>query len=252
MTNTKSGRSLFQRYAALLALLVLTAGCSDDNGTRFFDPGNGEPETIEFQDGVWPSSHWVGTNDAFLKDGPVLDDYNFGPVNFDTVGSRLLTDRHYESRYIVRMDISSLTDCAEIVRAELHLHLSFPSADSLVFEAYEVTVPEVMPGTWLEGTGGPQGGVSWLTVDGTVPWDVDGGDLVGAPFDSATVTEDSIMSFEIPNALAFRWIEEPFSNHGIVVRLVSTMPGEHIVLHTRESLLLLARPRLLIEYIPGG
>jgi hypothetical protein len=252
MTNSKSGRGVFRRYAVPLALLVLAAGCSDDNGTRFFDPGNGESETIEFQDGVWPSSHWVGTNDAFLKDGPGLDNYNFGHVSFDTIGSRLLTDRYYESRYIVRMDISSLTDCAEIVRAELHLHLSFPSADSLVFEAYEVTVPEVMPGTWLEGVGGLQGGVSWSTVDGAVPWDSAGGDLVGASFDSATVTQDSIMSFELPNALAFRWIEEPLSNHGIVVRLVSTMPGGHIILHTRESAFLLTRPRLLIEYIPGG
>lgn len=252
MTDTRPGRSAFLRYVPLVIFLVLAAGCSENNDTIFFDPGNGEPETIEFQDGLLPSPRYAGTSDAFLKDGPGLDEYNFGHMSFDTVGSRLLTDRYYESRYILQVDISSLTDCAEIISAELHLHLSFPSADSLVFEAYEVTVPEVLPGTWLEGVGGLQGGVSWLTVDGAVPWDEQGGDLVGAPFDSATVAQDSVMSFEIPSTLAFRWIEDPLSNHGIVVRLVGTIPGEHIVLHTRESAIPSARPRLMIEYIPGG
>lgn len=252
MTNKKPWRIAFRRYKPLLALLVLAAGCSEDSNKIFFDPGDGRIETIEFQDGLLPSPRYVGTADAFLKNGPGLDNYNFGNTDYDTVGSRLLTGSYYESRYIVQVDISSLTDCSEIISAELHMHLSFPSADSLVFEAYEITVPEVLPGTWLEGVGGPQGGVSWLDVDGAIPWDVPGGDLVGAPFDSATVVQDSVMSFEIPSTLAFHWIEDPLSNHGIVVRLVETMPGEHLVLHTRESALPFARPRLIIEYISGG
>lgn len=252
MINSRSARSTFRGFAPLFLFFLLAAGCSENNDTIFFDPGNGESEIIEFQDGILPDPRYVGTNDAFLKDGPGLDNYNFGHMSYDTVGSRLLTGSYYESRFIVRIDISALTDCAEIVRAELHLNLSLPSADSLVLEAYEVTVPQVLPGTWLEGFGGPQGGVSWLDVDGAVSWDTPGGDLVGTPFDSATVTQDSVMMFDIPNELVFRWIEQPLSNHGIVMRLVGTMPGEHIILHTRESILPDARPRLLIEYIPGG
>ena len=252
MIDIGSGRNLFKRVAPLLALFFIAAGCGDDGGKIIFDPGNGESVTIEFQDGFLPTSFYSGTRDAFLKDGPGLDTYNFGTTGYDTVGSRLLTDSYYESRYIVRMEISSLSDCAEIIRAELHLHVSFPSSDSLVFEAYQVTVPEVLPGTWIEGFGGPMNGVDWITVDGAVPWDTEGGDLVGAPIDSATVAQDSVMMFEIPGVIALGWIEEPLSNHGIAVRLVGTMPGEHIILHTRESALFLARPRLLIEYIPGG
>ena len=110
----------------------------------------------------------------------------------------------------------------------------------------------MLPVSWLEGLGGLHNGVSWREVDGEIPWDEPGGDLVGAPFDSATVTQDSVISFVIPSALVFRWIEEPLSNHGIVVRLVGTMPGEQIILHARESEFPFARPRLLIEYIPGG
>ncbi len=252
MTGGGSRRNLIARLALLIALLLLAAGCSDDGDTLFFDPGNGKSVTIEFQDGVRPTVFYSGTRDAFLKDGPGLDNYNFGTIPYDTVGSRQLTDRLYESRYIVRMEISSLTDCDEIVRAELYLHVSLPSADSLVFEAYRVTVPEVLPGTWVEGFGGPMNGVDWMTVDGAVPWDVEGGDFIGAPIDSATVAQDSVMMFEIPDWVALGWIEEPLSNHGIAVRLVDTMPAEHIILDTRESALLFARPRLLIEYIPGG
>jgi hypothetical protein len=252
MTITGSRRNFFGRFTALLVLFALAAGCGEDDDMIFFDPGDNESVTIEFQDGVLPTMSYSGTRDAFLKDGPGLDKYNFGITGYDTVGSRLLTDSYYESRYIVRMEISSLTDCAKIIRAELHLNVRFPSADSLVFEAYRVTVPKVLPGTWTEGFGGPMSGVDWITVDGAIPWDTGGGDLVGAPIDSATVTQDSVMMFEIPDALALDWIEKPLSNHGIVVRLVGTMPGEYGILHTRESATLSARPRLLIEYIPGG
>jgi hypothetical protein len=252
MTNSRSRRSVPRRLATLLAPILIAAGCSEENNSILFGPGNGENEIIEFQDGLLPTSFYFGTRDAFLMDGPGLDNFNFGITSYDTVGFRLLTDRYYESRYIVRMNISSITDCSEIVRAEIYLHVSYPSADSLVFEAYEVTVPQVQPGTWLEGLGGSMNGVDWVTVDGTDLWDEAGGDLVGAPFDSATVTQDSVMVFEIPSELAFRWIEEPLTNHGIAVKLVGTMPEEHIILHTRESGLGFARPRLLIEYIPGG
>jgi len=252
MTHSRSGRSVARRLAPLLAMIAIVAGCGSGNDTIYFGPVNGDEETIEFQDGRLPTSFYMGTRDAFLMDGPGLDNVNFGHVPFDTVGSRLLTASYYESRYIIRMDVSPLSGCSEIVRAELYLHIDLPSADPLVFEAYEVTVPQVLPGTWLEGLGGRMNGVDWLTADGAIAWNEEGGDLVGAPFDSATVKQDSVMVFEIPNALVFRWIEEPITNHGIVVRLVGTMPGEHIILYTRESAVGHRRPRLLIEYMPGG
>ncbi len=252
MIGTGGRRNTLVGYAAIFAFLALAGGCGKDDNTIFFDPGGDEPVIIQFQDGVLPTMSYFGTSDAFLKDGPGLDNYNFGVTAYDTVGSRLLTDSYYESRYIIRMEISSLTDCAELIRAELYLHVNSPSADSLVFEAYRVTVPEVLPGTWTEGFGGPVNGVDWMTVDGAIPWDTEGGDLVGAPIDSATVVRDSVMMFEIPNWIALSWIEEPLSNHGVVVRLVGTMPGEHTILQARESAELSARPRLLIEYIPGG
>lgn len=252
MTRSTQQRSARVWFAALLAFILIAAGCGDENDTIYFGPVNGDNETIEFQDGHMPTSLYRGTRDAFLKDGPGLDTVNFGLRPSDTVGSRLLTENYYESRYIVRMDISMLTDCAEVVRAELHLRIHDHSSDSLVFEAYEVTVPEVIPGTWLEGLEGPMNGVDWRTVDGAVSWDTPGGDLVGSPFDSATVTLDSVMVFDIPSDLVFRWIEDPLSNHGIVVRLIGTMPGEHVILRARESAEAFTQPRLLIEYIPGG
>lgn len=251
MTKRRNGRIAFTGIVPLLIFLSLAAGCGEEGESIYFDPGNGESETIEFQDGVLPSPSYTGTRDAFLKDGPGLDNHNFGQVASDTVGIRLLTASYYESRFIIRFDISGLTGCAEINSVVLFLRLSLPSADSLVFEAHEATVPQVLPGTWLEGVGGLQGGVSWVDVDGEISWDTKGGDLVGAPFDSATVEQDTVMTIEIPSDLAFRWIEDPLSNHGIVLRLLGTFTGEHVILHTRESVAAF-RPRLMIEYIPGG
>ena len=252
MRAQRSPRGESGLAAVLLALALIAGGCSEDSGKIFFGPGNGEVETVDFQDGLLPSPDYSGTRDAFLKDGPGLLDNNFGHVGSDTVGYRLLTADRYESRFIVRFDISALSGCAEIDSAVLFLRLSLPSADSLVLEAYEATVPQVLPGTWLEGLGGLYAGVSWRYADGVAPWDDPGGDVVGAPFDSATVAQDTIMAFVVPSDLAFRWIEDPLSNHGILVRMLGTFPGEHIILHSRESAAVEMRPRLMIAYIPGG
>jgi hypothetical protein len=242
--------------AGIAAFLAAAEGCGNDKDTITWPPINGTPVLVSFQDGVYPDSAYSGTRDAFLKEAPAPDNDNFGHMCCDTVGSlELLPWRFFERRFIVRTDLTSITDCSSIIVAVLYLHVSqmvsFP-ADTVIFEACEVTVPEVFTGSWLEGEGGTGGGVSWACVDGEVPWDSQGGDIIGTPLDSATVAADSVISFVLPNALVFRWIEEPETNHGVLIKPAETGHTNARIFHTRESPVGFARPRLEIEYLSGG
>jgi hypothetical protein len=242
--------------AGIIALLMPMGGCGD-NDTITFPGVDGTPVLVSFQDGVDPDSSYSGTRDAFLKEGLYPNSENYGHMNSDTVGSlELVPGRYFERRFIVRMDLTSITDCAYVTGAILHLHvspvISFP-ADTMTFESYEVTVPEVLTGSWPEGTGGTEGGVSWSYVDGDVRWDQEGGDIAPAPFDSATVAaDDSVISFPVPNALVLRWISEPETNHGVVIKPAVSQGVHARIFHTRESSEPVDRPRLEIEYLRGG
>jgi hypothetical protein len=235
---------------ALAWVLSPFSSCTED-GTILFDPSSRLQE-IDFRDGVSPDSLYSGTRDAFLKEGNPLVNYNFGTNPFDTVGHLFLTDRYFERRQIIRFDITDITDCGDVLTAELRLHFSSMSPDTLTLQAYEASVPEIVGASWLEGTGGLAAGVSWQTVEGAIPWETEGGDPVGLPIETVVTSQDTVASFLLPNSLVLRWIEEPESNHGVVIGALNRGVEEYIILHTRESLEADQRPRLSIEYLRGG
>lgn len=237
--------------AGVIWLLSALSGCSEDGDSIFFNPSS-RLEEIVFQDGIFPDSAYSGTRDAFLKEGNPFSNWNFGTTPYDTVGHLYLTDSYFERRMIIRFDLSEITDCGEVFSAELQLHFSSPSPDTLTLQAYQVTVPEILVTSWLEGTGGIFAGVSWLYADGTAPWDREGGDLVGSPVSTVVASVDTLISFILPNSLVLGWIEDPETNHGVVIRLAETVSEEFLILHTRESLVLDERPLLAIEYLGGG
>jgi hypothetical protein len=240
---------------ALLALVLawfLSAfsGCTEDS-TIFFDPSSRLQE-IDFQDGVSPDTLYSGTRDAFLKEGNPLVNNNFGTTPFDTVGHLFLTDRYFERRQIIRFDLTDISDCGDVLSAELRLHFSSMSSDTLILRAYEVSVPEIVGASWLEGTGGLAGGVSWQTVEGAIPWEAEAGDPIGLPIETVVTSQDTAAAFTLPNSLVLGWIEEPDDNHGIIISVLYRAAEEYLILHTRESLDADERPRLSIAYLKGG
>ncbi len=232
-------------------LLFALSGCSGDGDSIFFDPSS-RLEKIVFQDGIFPGSAYSGTRDAFLKEGNPSNNYNFGTTPQDTIGHLYLTDSYFERRFIIRFDLSEITDCGDVLSSELQLHFSSMSPDTFTLQAYQATVPEILGASWLEGTGSIFGGVSWLTADATINWDTEGGDLVGPPVETVAVSIDTLISFVLPNSLVLGWIEHPETNHGVIIRLSDTLSQAFLILHTRESLVLDERPLLMIEYLKGG
>lgn len=243
----------FAVIACALGLLIAT-GCSEDNG---FPPSqNSQRDTLEitFQDGVHPYETYFGTRDAVIKDGPKPEfvEGNFGAAVLDTLGTVYTGSDYYERRLLVRMDLSGLSGCSAVLDARLTLRIESQLADSLVLEAYEVEVPQVIPGSWEEGPGGRLEGVSWLTADGAKDWLMPGGDILYPPVDTQTVRADSVITFSLPGGLVLRWFREPSSNHGVLIKAAGTADERFVLVHSRESNTVAYRPRLEILYFKSG
>jgi hypothetical protein len=240
---------------ALAAVIVCSlgigalAGCSDD---EVAPQGPVDTIRVAFQDGVSPSASYRGTADAVLKDdpNPATANTNYGAASSDTLGSAPLSAAFYERRLIVRMDISSITDCSSVVSARLSICVVPPVPDSLTLRAHLVNMPGWKQ--WTEGFGGAANGASWATIDGTDPWQSPGGDFFIAVIDEQTVSSDSVVTFVLSPALVMEWIRNPSSNHGIVIKTTDVTRSRHTTVFQREYGNAIRRPRLEIAYLPGG
>jgi hypothetical protein len=239
------------RFAWVCAIVALF-GCSKGDDTVV--PGAAAPETLSvfFQDGVSPVVSYRGTEDAVLKNGPTNEfrNGNFGTMEFDTVGVCRLGERSYERRLIVRMDLSRITNCSKVLAAKLSLRVVPPAADAIRIEAHRVDLASWQE--WIEGTGGVFGGVSWTTLDGTAPWKTEGGDYEALPFDQTTASTDSTLILSLPPSVAAGWIEQPGTNHGIIVKAADAFVERPLVVFMREYGRPDWRPRFDLTYIKGG
>ncbi|MCX5754310.1 MAG: DNRLRE domain-containing protein [Candidatus Krumholzibacteria bacterium] len=235
--------------SAVSLCLAALAGCGGDETA----PTSGS-DTIRaaFQDGVAPSASYNGTKDAVLKDDPdaAVANMNFGAAPSDTLGSVPLSTAFYERRLIIRMDISSITDCSAVVSARLSIRVTPPTPDSITLEARLINMPTWKQ--WTEGFGGPANGVSWSTIDGTAPWTLAGGDFFSSVLDEQTVSSDSVATFSLSPAIVMEWIRHPSTNHGIIIRTTDVSRARFALVFQREYGGAARRPRLEIAYLPGG
>jgi hypothetical protein len=234
--------------SAVSLCLAAFAGCGGDETAP---PPGSDTIRVAFQDGVSPSASYHGTADAVLKDDPdaAAANVNFGTAPSDTLGAVLLSTAFYERRFIVRMDISSITDCSAVVSARLSIRVTPPAPDSITLEAHLVN-----PSTyqWTEGFGGSANGVSWETIDGAVPWAPAGGNFYSSVIDERTVSRDSVVTFALSPALVMEWIQKPSSNHGVIIKTTDVSRARYAIVYQRESSGADRRPRLEIAYLPGG
>lgn len=242
-------RSAAACCAALLAAVL--GGCAD-NDTVYPDGTAAETVRVAFRDGALPTLAYNGTRDAVIKDGPTIDFRNgcFGTEDADTIGAAVLGGSTYERRLLVKMDLSSITDCGSVVAASLSIRIEAPPADSLAIEMLRITRPSYSP--WVEGTTGAATGVSWTTVDGAEPWLIEGGDTDGIVLARARIAGDTTVVLRIPPAVAESWIDAPAGNNGLVLRAAYPGLARSGRVRSRESAAAADRPRMDIAYLRGG
>jgi hypothetical protein len=233
--------------AAALAVLAGT-GC-DSSSTG---PGETDTVTVVFRDGSSPLPTYLGTSDAVIKNGPyyATRNGNYGTRPVDTLGVVDTDGLLYEQRMLVRFDLTSITDCGTVVSAILTLSVTPEDTNRTIWlDAWEATVPEIYPSSWVEGF--LDEGVSWETLDGVSEWTTEGGDVLGL-MDSKEVKADTVVTFELDPVRVETWIKMERKNHGVLLR---TRPsGEEAFLHAymRESAAAALRPELYIRYVKGG
>jgi hypothetical protein len=234
--------------SAVSLCIAALAGCGDDEVSPSPDP---DVAHIAFQDGVSPSASYDGTADAVIKGNPDpgAANINFGTAPSDTLGSVFLSTAFYERRLIIRMDITSITNCSAVISARLSIHVAPPAPDSITLEAHPINLPGWKP--WTEGFGGPANGVSWITIDGSIPWTLEGGDFFDSVIDGQTISIDSVVTFSLSPALVMEWIRHPSSNHGIAIKTTDVSRARYAIVFQRESNVAARRPRLEISYRPG-
>jgi len=236
----------------VIALFLLAACGSDDPAAP--TPTEQDTARVVFQDGLLPTIAYAGTRDAAIKNGPtdVIRNDNFGTLPFDTLGMRPAGAGSFESRVLLRFDVTSLTDCWYVVSAEIEIAIASAEASFDVI-LLETAVPDFVPGSWTEGTGEQRSGVSWLTVEGDVPWGNEGGDTTGGEIARATIAPgDTSATFPLPASLAQQWIARPGENHGVTIRTATPVAGLAAVVWMRESREPADRPALSIAYIRHG
>jgi hypothetical protein len=207
--------------------------------------------SVSFQDGVLPTALYHGTADAMLKDGPnnAMRNGNFGAAPSDTLGAVLLSSALYERRLIIKMDLTSIKSCSQVLAANLSLRVTGPSSDPMTIEAHRVTLPSYED--WTEGTGGVAAGVSWTTIDGAIPWTAAGGDFESTALASASFTLDTTVTLPLPTALVKTWILTPSSNDGVIIKSTDVSRERRAIVYSREYGVAASRPRLDIKYIKG-
>lgn len=232
------------------AAAALLAGCEDDT----IVVPTPDTTTVAFQDGISPSITYYGTRDAMLRNSPeyAVRHGNYGNLPWDTLGAVSNGPGLYARRMILRFDLTSITSCAALYSARLTIRIEPADTNKTIYlYAYEATVPPAIPASWTEGTGGLDQGVSWETVDGSYPWFLAGGDALGL-MDEIAVRTDTTAVFDLPADRVMRWIQNPSTNHGVIIVSGIAIGEEYLIAHMRESADIRLRPELVVKYRKGG
>ena len=211
-------------------------------------------ETIDFQDGVFPTAAYRGTRDTIIKEGGAVP--SVSTLNFGTVPRLRVTtvDIGTNARTVtlVRWDLSAWIPPGAVVTGvslTLDVEASETGATTSIYDLRKM---------WVEGDGSVGSGATWLTYDGVTPWasagaqdttggDADRGDTVlgtipGAPAGPKTVNLNATGIGVVQG-----WVDDPSANYGLIVRLGG---GDATDYGSRETGTPARRPRLTVTFTP--
>ncbi|OQA43559.1 MAG: Minor extracellular protease vpr precursor [Chloroflexi bacterium ADurb.Bin325] len=166
--------------------------------------------------------------DTYIHSGLQTSNYGTSPV--------LYVGHNDVNRTILRFDVSSIDPNYPVEKAVLSVHVNAYSgggspADMQVFE---------LTRAWVENT------ATWR-----IPWTVRGGD-----FDPTPVASLSIERTEIPKFMQFditplvqKWVADPASNNGVIIRLQNQTSVTLYRLGSKEYWDKSQRPSLEVQYL---
>ena len=198
--------------------------------TRTETPG---PQTITFQRGVAPVSGFAGVYDTFIS--------NFGDTTTNYGISPTLELRANDTRAaLLRFDISSLPPTANIVNAELSVHVDYKTNDfTMPVNLYRVVRPwNEMEATWLNATNSTLWGLAGANS---------GSDRITTAAASVVMASaNQWYQFDVTN-LVRTWVTNAADNKGVILKAGT---GNNVAYSLRSSEYFSAptfRPKLTIQ-----
>lgn len=213
-------------------LTVINSMGAEDSMSKIVIVDDGENAEASFQQGVLPLSSYEGATDVKL----MSDD---AAVNYGENVS-LFIDGLPNYSTLMRWDMSAIAPGIEVTSARLHFTVTDPSSDT--YDIY----PALQD--WQENE------ATWLTIDGEMPWAMEGaagqadrsevlmGSLTGGALGSASIDLNEAGRTQIAE-----WINNPATNHGMVIQNFDTAV-DGIDFLSSEATDPLVRPRLEIAY----
>jgi hypothetical protein len=202
----------------------------------FFAPG-AQVETISFQDGVHPTAAYAGTRDAYVSEGD--PDGAFGAAAALFADGDDLPGTGLDLAALLRWELSAIPPGSVIEAVELTLQVTDHSPAS--YAVYELRAP------WVEAE------VSWNEAAAGSPWEVPGAqgpqDRASEVLGLVSAAQSGSYSVSLNGAgvaAVQRWVDDPASNHGLIIAATDVNDGVDFV--SRESAAVSERPKLTLTY----
>ena len=217
---------------------LLLAGCDNANpGTS----GGDLPQQFVFREGL---NGYSGTCNTKIKD--TNPDHKFGGGIYMDIG--YWGPSPDTERSLLRFDLSSIPEDAEIVSATLRLVLNNRNAITsdyvIQLEIHEPDRP------WVETE------ATWNNATAAVPWDIGGGDYSG-PVGSVGIPLEEYgpgdaIDISLDAALVQQWVNNPTENRGMLFRTTSENTTDDnekntVAFYTSYRGTEADRPRLVVE-----
>ena len=198
-----------------------------------------ETFTTSFQDGVLPDGAYFGTVDTYLAEDEPTSNFGFSS-SLSVDGAETQQKDTYA---LLKWDITTIPNGSVVTAADIVISVTGSSGGP--YELYELRRDWVeLEATWNDAATGN-------------PWELSGarGPTDRAPAVLGTILDASSgSSYSIPLnadglALIESWIDDPASNHGIIVANPDTSDG--LDFDAREAGTATNRPRLNVTYSSG-
>ena len=193
--------------------------------------------TISFQNGVFPTSGYSGTDDTKIR-----GDF---PTTLRGTAKRLEVDGNPDMAALLRWNISQIPVGAEIQSASISVNILDTSSD--LFHLYELRQP------WNEGT------ASYNEFDTARPWQTAGvqgtndrGSTVLGTLTGATAGRATIELNTAGVAMVQRWVNDPASNFGLIIQNYANDATNDLSFTSSEGSNSQLRPKLTIHYTPAS
>ncbi|MFV1966222.1 MAG: DNRLRE domain-containing protein, partial [Pirellulaceae bacterium] len=195
-----------------------------------------DPVAMSFQEGVFPTSTYSGTQDAAVREDNSAS--NFGTRD------KLFLDGKPNQTAFVSWDVANIPAGSVVQSASITISVVRESADT--YSLYELLVP------WVEGE------VTYIDRSLGTAWDVAGaqgandrGSTVLGTTTSPTISVAVITLNSAGVAVVQSWIDNPNQNYGIVFQNFEDANTDDLDFVSSEGSDPLTRPKLAVSYFPA-